>query len=298
MMRSHHPSGATLVGRQVARSTRSAQAEQARRPRWAAAVALATSGRPARFALTGGVAGLSQLALLALFTGRGWVPGTANVVAFLLAAQLNFLLSSTFTWRDRASGAGRGRDHWRRWLAYHGAIGGMAALNMLVYSMARHVAPVLAASALGIVAAAVGNFVVGDRLVFRARGGLAAPPQEPEQRTSEPRPAPAQRVQRAEPRLAARSCGAPRLWSRAWARHSSTLPPPRGPPPAVTPLHPPQEVAALPRISSRPDHVYPCVTCYPPQRRGRPHSARLDRMGASTAGRDRENPAGAGGVGL
>jgi len=245
MMRSHHPSGPTLVSRQVARSTRTAQAEQARRPRWAATAARATSGRPARFALTGGVAGLSQLALLALFTGRGWAPGRANVVAFLLAAQLNFLLSSTFTWRDRASGAARGRDHWRRWLAYHGAIGGMAALNMLVYSMARHVAPVLAASALGIVAAAVGNFVVGDRLVFRARGA-ANPQQAAERGAAAPQPTAVWRTHPAETRPVARSFAVPRLWVWAWVRRSSTLPPARGPPPAVTPLHPPQEVAAVP----------------------------------------------------
>lgn len=237
-MYSHRPSHATLAGRQVARSTRTGQAEQARRPRWVAAVALASSGRPVRFALTGGVAGLSQLALLAVFTGRGWAPGPANVVAFLLAAQLNFLLSSTVTWRDRASGAGRGRDHGRRWLAYHGAIGGMAALNMLVYSMARHVAPVLAASALGIMAAAVGNFVVGDRLVFRSRAA-AHPSRAPERGGSMPRPGAVWRTQRATPHLVARSFAALRLWSRVWVRRSATLPPPRGPPPPAPPAYSP-----------------------------------------------------------
>jgi putative flippase GtrA len=46
---------------------------------------------------------------------------------------------------------------------------------MLVYSAARHVVPVVAASAVGIAAAALGNFVVGDRLVFRSHAiGITA----------------------------------------------------------------------------------------------------------------------------
>jgi putative flippase GtrA len=137
--------------------------------------ALLCAGRPARFALTGGLAGLGQLALLTLFTRWGWAPDLANATAFLLAAQLNFLLSSTFTWRDRLAGQSGPRVLWRRWLAFHGAIAGMAVVNMLVYTAARHALPVLAASALGIAAAAAGNFLLGDRLVFRPRVAPSAP---------------------------------------------------------------------------------------------------------------------------
>src|SRR5690242_12470921 len=74
------------------------------------------AGRPARFALTGGLAGLCQLALLSALTRRGWAPDVANVVAFLLAAQLNFVLSATFTWRDRLARAASWRAVRRRWL--------------------------------------------------------------------------------------------------------------------------------------------------------------------------------------
>jgi putative flippase GtrA len=133
------------------------------------------AGRPARFALTGGLAGLGQLALLTLFTRWGWSPDPANATAFVLAAQLNFLLSSSFTWRDRLAGRAGPRALWRRWLAFHGAIAGMAVVNMLVYAAARHALPVLAASALGIAVAAVGNFLLGDRLVFRPRVAPGAP---------------------------------------------------------------------------------------------------------------------------
>ena len=53
--------------------------------------------RPLRFALTGGTAGLVQLGLLRGFEVIGLAALPANGLAFLLAAQLNFLLSQAFT---------------------------------------------------------------------------------------------------------------------------------------------------------------------------------------------------------
>jgi putative flippase GtrA len=125
--------------------------------------------RPLRFALTGGLAGLLQLGLLALLTGRRWPAAPANAVAFLLAAQVNFALSSLFTWRDRR----RTASLWRRWLAFHGAIAAMALVNQGVFLAMRTVLPALAAAAAGIAVAALGNYLLGDRLVFRARGATA-----------------------------------------------------------------------------------------------------------------------------
>ena len=125
--------------------------------------------RPLRFALTGGLAGLLQLGLLALLVGRGWPSAPANVVAFLLAAQVNFAVSSLFTWRDRR----RTAPLWRHWLAFHGAIAAMALVNQGVFLAARTALPALAASAAGIAVAAVGNYLLGDRLVFGARGTAA-----------------------------------------------------------------------------------------------------------------------------
>lgn len=118
-----------------------------------------------RFALTGGTAGLTQLALLKLFVDGGWPELGANAVAFLLAAQLNFILSCTFTWRDRRAN----RSLARCWLAFHGSIAGMAVVNMVVFAAARTVAPAMLASIAGILAAAAGNFMLGDRLIFRSR---------------------------------------------------------------------------------------------------------------------------------
>jgi putative flippase GtrA len=123
-----------------------------------------------RFALTGGLAGLLQLGLLEALTAHGWHSLAANPAAFLLAAQVNFALSTLFTWRDR-HGTHR---LWRRWLLFHGSIFGMAVLNIVVFAAARLHVPDLAAAALGIIAAAIGNFLLGDRLVFRGRSGEPA----------------------------------------------------------------------------------------------------------------------------
>ncbi len=132
---------------------------------------LTTAARPLRFAATGLTAGLAQLGLLALLTDLGWPDLAADVVAFVLAAQVNFALSARFTWRYRPDA----RPLWRRWLAFHGAIVGMALVNLAVFALARTALPTVAASAAGIAAAATGNFVLGDRVVFRARNAGMGP---------------------------------------------------------------------------------------------------------------------------
>ncbi len=98
-----------------------------------AARLLSDAARPLRFALTGGLAGLLQLVLLAFLTRRGWPELPSNVIAFLLAAQVNFALSSLFTWRDRRTAA----PVWRRWLVFHASIAAMAVVNQLVFVVAR-----------------------------------------------------------------------------------------------------------------------------------------------------------------
>src|SRR5689334_103210 len=82
----------------------------------------------------------------ALLSGRGWPAAPANAVAFLLAAQVNFALSATFTWRDRQGAS----PLWRRWLVFHGSIATMAVVNQLVFLAARTALPALAAAAAGI----------------------------------------------------------------------------------------------------------------------------------------------------
>jgi putative flippase GtrA len=130
---------------------------------------LSERARPLRFAVTGGLAGLLQLALLALLTRHGWNSILANAVALLLSTQVNFALSHVFTWRDRRPHEGTEGTPpvvLVRWAAYQGSVAGTALLNMLVFVATRGLLPPLVASAAGLAAAASGNFVIGDRFVF------------------------------------------------------------------------------------------------------------------------------------
>jgi putative flippase GtrA len=132
-----------------------------------------------RFVVTGGLAALVQLGLLQVWTVLGWDPLPANVVAFLGAAQVNFWLSQLFTWGDRGGTRRIGLSVVPRWARFHAAISGTALLNMAVFALARTLLPSLLAAALGIAVAAVLNFVLADRFVFRPadrRTARSSPP--------------------------------------------------------------------------------------------------------------------------
>ncbi|MCC7369512.1 MAG: glycosyltransferase family 39 protein [Chloroflexi bacterium] len=131
------------------------------------AALLGERGRLLRFAMTGGVAALTQLLLLELFAARGMPSLAANALAFLLAAQVNFWLSQLFTWRDRGDDL-TAASVATRLARFHGGILGTAFLNMAVFAMTVTVLPQGLAAILGILAGAAGNYVLGDRFVFRA----------------------------------------------------------------------------------------------------------------------------------
>lgn len=122
--------------------------------------------RPLRFAVTGGTAVVAQLAVLALLTRHGWNALLA-AAALLIAAQVNFILSLTLTWRDLAVT----RSIWQHWLLFHASISVMALANVVTFALTRAFLPTLAASLAGIAVGSVGNYLLGDRLVFRGRAG-------------------------------------------------------------------------------------------------------------------------------
>jgi len=122
--------------------------------------------RPVRFAVVGGISGLAQLATLALLINSSVDPLVANAFGFAISAELNFLLSQTFTWRDRTRHDARDTMA-ARWLTFHMCIAGTAALNMAVFAVMRNEVPDLLAATIGILAAAVLNFLANDRVTFR-----------------------------------------------------------------------------------------------------------------------------------
>lgn len=95
--------------------------------------------------------------------GVSWPIG--NAFAFFLSAQLNFVLSSLFTWRDR------GARRWtvRRWISYNGTVLVALAVNSAVFTAIYPLAGSLPASAVGVLAGAAANYLICNYLVFRAR---------------------------------------------------------------------------------------------------------------------------------
>jgi putative flippase GtrA len=131
------------------------------------ALLLSERARPLRFVFTGGLCGLIQLLLFLFLTRASWQPLLANIIAFLFSAQVNFLLSISFTWSDRVQTE---RQGWlARWLAFHGSILGTALLNQLVFFLAHLLIASQFAAIAGIGAGALANFVLLDRRVFRYR---------------------------------------------------------------------------------------------------------------------------------
>ena len=128
---------------------------------------LARRARPLRFAIVGCTTGAVQLGVLAILVSLGLHPLLANGVAFAFSAQMNFVLSQTFTWRDRNRGEPEGRGLVGRWAAFHACISGAAVVNLAVFALAMHVAPHLLAAVLGILSGASLNFLTNDRLTFR-----------------------------------------------------------------------------------------------------------------------------------
>lgn len=133
--------------------------------------------RPFRFILTGGTGAAVQLGCLRSLTFLGWSPFLGDVVAFLVAAQINFLLSYLFTWGDRRRESGIGLA--RCWSTFHVSIAGTFVLNMVVFTASSRILPTMLAAALGILVASIGNFFLGDRLVFGSQSSVEAVADEP-----------------------------------------------------------------------------------------------------------------------
>jgi 4-amino-4-deoxy-L-arabinose transferase-like glycosyltransferase/putative flippase GtrA len=188
------------------------------RPGWHALIGRRhPAWRLARFAVTGGLAGLIQLALLHLGTDLGGPPLLVNAGAFLLAAQANFWLSC-FTWGDRRQPRESRVALEQRWGRFHLAIAAPAALNMAVFALAQASQPTLVAGALGIAAAATVNFLLGDRFEFRlhqSRDGGLAPNVAKAPADDAANPAANRAVRLTARASAAGAAGHPRGW-RAW----------------------------------------------------------------------------------
>jgi len=128
--------------------------------------------RIAVFALVGATCFGVQLALLTAAVHLGASRPVGNAVGFAISAQLNFLLSSKVTWRDRPiSGV---RDTGGRWLAYNGTALISLGVNTAVFTLAYHEIGTAPASLLGVLIGTVVVYLTCNLIIFRgARRGPA-----------------------------------------------------------------------------------------------------------------------------
>ena len=128
---------------------------------------LSVRARVLRFALVGGTCGLIQLNVLHAFVVAGVQENLANLAAFAISAEVKFVLSQFFTWRDRwAPALGPPRLISRLFL-FNGSAATTGVVNQSVFALANLIIWYLPAAALGIAVAAVANFLLNDRIVFR-----------------------------------------------------------------------------------------------------------------------------------
>ncbi len=113
-----------------------------------------------------------QLLLLAGLQERTGLGAWSNAIAFLVSAQLNFLLNYGVTWRDRMT---RGSGVFVRQLAGFNLLVGLGLpLNQGVYLLAEMFVPYLLAGAIGIGATTLAKYLIADRWIFPRKAGAAA----------------------------------------------------------------------------------------------------------------------------
>jgi putative flippase GtrA len=127
--------------------------------------------RPVRFVAVGGASSLLQFVFLVALVTVGFPQDPANAVAFLISTQVNFMLSSAITWRDRSAHGLPSRTVARRLLSFNGMAVTTLVINETIFALALLRLPYLAAGALGILVAAPISYLVSHRLIFVVPSG-------------------------------------------------------------------------------------------------------------------------------
>ncbi|MCD0447543.1 GtrA family protein [Glycomyces sp. A-F 0318] len=134
--------------------------------------------RLALFAAVGTTCFAVQAGILLALREAGAPDALANAVGFLVSAQVNFLLSTRFTWSDRRLPPSSPRPAAARWAAFQTTVALSLACNTGVFALAsRFTGPVVAAAA-GVGFGALLTFLASNHLIFRRRRTEPAPPTE------------------------------------------------------------------------------------------------------------------------
>lgn len=125
---------------------------------------LSPAARPLRFIGASISSAAVQILVLDALTDLGWTALWSNVVAILIASQVNFALNSLITWHDHPPPS-PGSLSWR-WLRFIAILSSTMVLNQGVFLLALRWLPIFVAS-LGASALISGlNYLLGGRFIF------------------------------------------------------------------------------------------------------------------------------------
>ncbi len=130
------------------------------------AVSIERVPRLVRFALVGGTCAAFQQACLVSFVRGGVQPNVANLIAFLVAAQINFVLSDAITWRDRRESHVSFAATGRRLLRFNAMVCSTLIVNQVVFALVSPFTHYFVAGLLAILVTASLNYAVSRNLVF------------------------------------------------------------------------------------------------------------------------------------
>ena len=126
------------------------------------------------FVAVGTVCFAAQVGVLDVLRRLGSPGPAADAIGFGLSAQLNFVLSSALTWRDRAAAGGR-RARLARWAGYNATAMVSLVANTIVFAALYHSVGEGPAAAAGVLSGMGLTYLGCDRLIFRVGRARSRP---------------------------------------------------------------------------------------------------------------------------
>jgi len=131
---------------------------------------LSPAARPMRFISVGLVSAIVQISVLTILTAYHMSALPANIAAFIVSSQVNFVLNVRFTWADRPTRTFSAL--FMRWGRFVLVLGSTAILNQGIFLMLIQRMPLIAASLLASSLIASLNYVLGHFVIFQHHHGV------------------------------------------------------------------------------------------------------------------------------
>lgn len=134
-------------------------------PSWRERLTAVHRWKPVRFVVVGGVCGVTQIGLLIALTELAGLGDSANLIAAIFAAQMNFLLNYVVTWGHRRISLQR--RVLAQLIGFNLLVLASAGFNQVVYVILEGPLPYVAAGVLGILATTAVKYLAAARIIFR-----------------------------------------------------------------------------------------------------------------------------------